>query len=37
MKNSKLIKHIAGISAGLMLVTGAGVVVSSQNASISRI
>lgn len=31
MKNSKLIKHIAGISAGLLLAVGAGTVVSSQN------
>lgn len=31
MKNSKLIKHIAGISAGLMFAVGAGAVVSSQN------
>lgn len=31
MKNSKLIKHIAGISAGLMLAVGTGAVVSSQN------
>lgn len=33
MKNSKLIKHIAEISAGLMFATGAGAVVSSQNTT----
>ena len=31
MKNSKLIKHIAGISAGLMFAVGAGTVVNSQH------
>ena len=31
MGDSKLIKHIAGISAGLMFAVGAGAVVSSQN------
>ena len=33
MKNSKLIKHIAEISAGLMFAAGAGAVVGSQNAT----
>lgn len=33
MKNSKLIKHTAEISAGLMFAVGAGTVVSSQNAT----
>ena len=33
MKNSKLIKHIAGISAGLMLTVGTGAIVSSQNTT----
>lgn len=33
MKNSKLIKHIAEISAGLMFAVGAGAVVSSQNVA----
>lgn len=33
MKNSKLIKHIAEISAGLMFAVGAGAVVSSQNVT----
>ena len=33
MKNSKLIKHIAEISAGLMLAVGAGATASSQNVT----
>lgn len=33
MKNSKLIKHIAEISAGLMFAVGAGAVVNSQNTT----